>query len=316
MNAQTNPAEADGLRAIELGIFVYPVGYDKKPVDQWRHGEQDFVVKPMTTAQWTERCRDIRVHGVAALGSEVSRMVTFDIEAPGTDVPGIRAAMDRLPPTCRRRSPSGGDHGFVRIASGDYPGGSKALAWQAPKDGVEGAKPVLLAEIRAHGGYAVLTGPGRPPLADDFEVAEISREEFDSIADEIRAAGTFHPKVRRRRRFVNESAGIGGVQEVLHAALRDGAISPLALLPDGWTEVGYDSATGKIYLRRPGGEGQSGNTLNGITTIFSTSVDWATPGEPMNAAQVLTRSRFDDDYHAAMAWVEREAFGQTGDQAR
>ena len=296
----------DGLRLIEMGLPIYPFDSQKKPVGDWRNGGQDYFVEPMTAQEWEERCRDLRVTSVAVLCSDRFGTISFDVEKPGADEPAILGALNGLPETCLRATPSGGLHAILRVTSGDHPGGSKALAFHAPGEDAEGAKPVLLAEYRGHAACVVVTGPGRPPLADDFEVAEVSREEFDEIADAIRAVGTYHPRARRRQRFVNRSAGVGGVQEVLHSALRDGSISPIALLPEGWTESGYDAA-GKVYLTRPGGEGQSGNTLDGITTIHSTSVEWASAGEPMNAAQLLARSRFDDDYAAALRWVERLA---------
>ncbi len=221
----------------------------------------------------------------------------------------IQAALDALPSTCQQKSVSGGRHAYIRV-KGDHPGGSVKLAQHPPSE--DGGHPVLLAERRGHGAYAVITGPGRPPLASDFAPAELTREEYDEVEGMIRAAGTYTPAppAKKPDRRTGGGGGTGGgTGEIITDGVRSGDVSPISVLPAGY-EVTHCDKDGRTYFRRPGsGSEQSGNIFGGIVVIHSTAVTWAEPGQPMSAAECLARARFAGDFAAAMRWVEDKAKG-------
>lgn len=298
-----------GLRLIELGLPIIPVGRGKTPEDviRWRNGSQDYVTDRMTSEQWSGWASKSNVHGVAVVGSEVYRTVIFDIETPGMSEPMIQAALQLLPGSCQQSTLSGGRHAYV-IVEDDYPTfgpGEHKLAQHPPREGETEA--ILLAEVRAHKQYAVIVGPGRPPLPEDFEPARISRAEFDKVRAMIAEAGTFTPKKRERTPYAAGDGSGGGTGSIISDAVAQGSLSPLAVLPDGWEVVGSDQE-GRTYIKRPGGTSEtSGNVLRSSVVIHSTSVDWTEPGESITPAECLARSRFGGNFRSAMQWVEQMA---------
>lgn len=304
------------LRTVErlqgLGLeHLIPVGEDKTPkgLGLWRNGEVDYATVPMSRDEWRRRLDRDPVRGIAVIGNPQTGVVTLDVELRGMGEPLIQEALSRLPETCQRTSASGGRHAYL-LVEGDYPDHPHQLAQHPPPEG--GSHPILLAEVRLFPNYAVIVGPGRPPLADYFAPHRISRPEYDEIIALIGQSGTYFPTTPPRRPYKGTGRG-GGTGDIITEAVRDGALSPLAVLPDGWEVTGHD-AEGRIYVLRPGSKSDtSGNVKDGVVTIHSTSVDWApTPPEgksaaPMSSAECFARSRHAGDYRAAMFHVEAMA---------
>lgn len=292
--------EAAGLHLIKLGLPVFPVGRDKKPMGRWRNGDQDYVTNAMSPEEWQRRAQDLGVHGVAVLGSHTYGTVILDIESAGMKETMIQATLEILPDECIQCTPSGGRHAYIMV-SGDHPGGNEKLARGGSDDG-----PVLLAERRGHGGYAVIVGPGRPPLPARFKPAMLTRQEYDTVEGMLRAAGTYVSAAPMLTHYERKGEG-GGTGDVITEALRSGALSPLTVLPSGWAVAGHDK-DGRTFIVRPGANSEtSGNVRNGVVVIHSTAVDWAEPGRPISGAETLARARFSGDYAAAMRWVERSS---------
>lgn len=304
------------LRTVErlqgLGLeHLIPVGEDKTPkgLGLWRNGEVDYATVPMSRDEWRRRLDCDPVRGIAVIGNPQTGVVTLDVELTGMGEPLIQEALSHLPETCQRTSASGGRHAYL-LVEGDYPDHPHQLAQHPPPEG--GSHPILLAEVRLFPNYAVIVGPDRPALANDFKPYRISRAEYDEVIALIRQSGTYFPAAPPRRAYCGTGQG-GGTGSIITDAVKEGALSPLAVLPDGWTIVGHD-AEGRIYVLRPGSKSNtSGNVKDGVVTIHSTSVDWApTPPEgksaaPMSSADCLARSRHGGDYHAAMCHVEAMA---------
>lgn len=299
-----------GLHLIALGLPIVPVGKGKDPqgVIKWRTGNQDYVTQAMSADEWRTWAPKLNVHGIAVLGSNVYGTSILDIEEPGMGEPMIQAALNITPDTCQQTTVSGARHIYT-VVEGEHPGGRVKLAQHPSPDGTD---PVLLAERRGHAAYAVIVGPGRPPLRSDFAPLRLTREAYDGIEAMIRQAGTFVPTPPVVREYNRTGKG-GGTGDIVTEALKQGALSPLAVLPDGWTITGHDPA-GRTYVLRPGATSEtSGNVKDGVVAIHSTAVDWApTPAEdksakPISGAECLALSRFGGDFHAAMRWVETKA---------
>lgn len=296
-----------------LGLeHLVPVGGDKtsKGLGQWRNGAVDYATVPMGIDEWRRRLDSYRVRGIAVVGSPQTGAVTLDVELAGMGEPLIQEALSRLPQTCQRPSASGGRHAYL-LVKGDYPDHPHQLAQHPPLEGKK--HPILLAEVRLFPNYAVILGPDRPALADDFKPYRISRAEYDEVIALIRQSGTYFPEPPPLKTYHGNGSGGGGTGDIITEAVKEGALSPLAVLPDGWSIVGHD-ARGRIYVLRPGSKSDSsGNVKDGVVTIHSTSVDWApTPPEdksaaPMSSAECLARSRHGGDYRVAMCEVEAMA---------
>ena len=263
----------------------------------------------MTADEWRQWAPKLNVHGIAVLGSNVYGTSILDIEEPGMGETMCQAALDLTPDTCQQTSVSGARHIYT-VVEGDHPGGTVKLAQHPPPEGK--ATPTLLAERRGHGNYAVIVGPGRPPLRRDFAPVRMTREQYDAVEALIRQAGTYTPEPQPVREYNRTGKG-GGTGDIVTEALKQGALSPLAVLPDGWTVVGHDN-DGRTYVLRPGAESEtSGNVKAGVVAIHSTAVDWAPPpavdktAKPISGAECLARARFEGDFHAAMTWVEKSA---------
>ncbi len=290
---------------------LFPVGQTKTPKGQglWRNGGTDYATTPMSLQEWAKRIASGKPHGIAVIGNAETGVAVIDVEAPGMEEPMIQAALQTLPDTCQVVTLSGGRHAYL-IVDGEYPDHHKDLAAHPPGEGQ--TNRVLLAEVRLAPNYAVIVGPGRPPLRPDFMPHRISRDDYDRVVDMIRQAGTYVPQPPERKPYNGDGSG-GGTGSIITEAVKGGSLSPLAVLPDGWQVTGHD-AGGRVFVVRPGSESDtSGNVRDGVVCIHSTSVDWAPPppsaksAAGMTAAECLARARFGGDYNAAMRWVEQAA---------
>ncbi|MEI2716002.1 MAG: hypothetical protein V9E98_03240 [Candidatus Nanopelagicales bacterium] len=254
--------------------------------------------------------RGATVHGWAVLSSSVTRTVTIDAESAGMDFPQISGVFDRLPESCQQRSRNGGRHAYLRITAGDLPADT-VLARRAV-DGTD----TLLAELRRHRQYAVIHGPGRPRLPDDWQVHELTRDEYEVLVAPIRELHEPSDAERRRQNRQDrppEGSGLTGSGAVITDAVADGSLPVPCVLPDAWEVVGT-RPDGAVVFVRPGAESdQSGNCLRGVVVIHSSSVDWAEPGVPMTAAWCLAQSRYDGDFQKMCTAIEAAAAAMVDD---
>jgi hypothetical protein len=167
-----------------LGLHLFPVDIDKEPIGQWAHGAINYVETRASLQQGRTWSRDPRTQGWALLcGNRDVAVFTLDVENAGMAYPEILAALASLPATCKRPSPSGGEHAVIVVTEGD----------PVPTQVLAKAGGVLLAEVRgvskgtANGAYAVITGPGRGPLPADFAPARLTRRESNALLDSVRA---------------------------------------------------------------------------------------------------------------------------------
>jgi DNA-binding MarR family transcriptional regulator len=171
----------------DLDLHVFPMRENKKPMGQWRHGRTDFTeVKPTDDeiAEWASK----GPAGWCILCGGPARIVVLDIESAGIADQSekgerIRQVLARLPDTCKRPSPSGGEHAVLHISDGPAPDGHGQRLVER-QDG----KPrmTLLAEYRGHGHYAVELGQGRGPLPSGFAPHDVTLAELQAILDDLR----------------------------------------------------------------------------------------------------------------------------------
>ena len=306
------PLLLDVARLHGVGLaHLFPVGAEKTPKGQgqWRHGGTDYATTPMPLQEWAERIGTGKPQGVAVIANRDTGVVIIDAEKPGMNETMVQAGLQSLPERCQIVTRNGGRHAYL-IVEGDYPEHPKNLAEHPPPEG--STNPVLLCEVRLAPNYAVIVGPGRPPLRPDFAPARISRAEYDRVTDMIRQAGTYTRTAPERKPYNSDGSG-GGTGSIVTEAVATGSLSPLAVLPDGWRIAG-SAVGGKVFVVRPGTESDtSGNVVDGVVCIHSTSVEWAPqpePGKsaaPISAAECLALSRHGGDYFAAMAAVEKIA---------
>ena len=221
------------------------------------------------------------------------------MEAPGVEYSPVIAGIEvRVPSYCQYPSPSGGRHVWVDITDHATVGKPETgpLAHRDRGEGVDATKRFqLLAEIRGlsrtpdgAGAYAVIVGPGRPPLSPTFRPWKVTRGQFEALLQDIRdvdekAAWLATQPAKTMTRTGVRPTGTT-VSDVLLSSVQSGALTPLDLLPAGWEIV--DQSGGRTYIRRPGGKSKiSGNVLDGIFVLHSTGVDWATPGDGMTPAK-------------------------------
>lgn len=307
-----DPAELERAADILLssGLALYPVGRDKAPIGRWRHGGQDYVMEPASAdvvRQWISNGvgkRRATVHGWAVLSSSVTRTVTVDVESAGMDFPEISGVFDRLPESCQQRSRNGGRHAYLRITDGDLPADT-VLARRA----IDG-QDTLLAELRRHGQYAVIHGPGRPRLPDDWQVHELTRDQYEVLVAPVKALHEPSDAERGRQDRQDrppEGSGLTGTGAVITDAVADGSLPITCVLPDHWEVVGT-RPDGAVVFVRPGADSdQSGNCLRGVVVVHSSAVAWAEPGVPMTAGWCLAAARYDGDFPKMCAAVESAA---------
>jgi len=135
-----------------------------------------------------------------------ARVVVLDNEQAGWSDggwrgDGIRQVVRSLPPSCLRRSPSGGIHALLCVTAGPVP---CARGTRLVQKRVGDGKVVLLGELRSEGHYVVAHGPGRGDLAADFAPHEVTAAELESIIAELRSLSDV-PEVStsRPRRLLN-----------------------------------------------------------------------------------------------------------------
>ncbi len=171
-------------RLHRLGLHVIPIRASKLPAIRWRGGTRDYVHCRPTPAEiqsWMKR----EPEGWAVVCGGPARVVVLDIEQSGWSDggwqgDGIRQVVQSLPPSCLRRSPSGGIHALLRVTDGPVP---CARGTKLVQKRVGDGKVVLLAELRTEGHYVVALGPGRGDLAADFAPQEVTAAELEAIAE-------------------------------------------------------------------------------------------------------------------------------------
>ena len=300
------------LVLVGQGLRIAPVGNAKRPVGKWGQLLDDSLPDAAQIDEWVN---DNRVHGWAVLcGHRDDGVACLDIEAAGMGVPEVAGATLRAPTYCQYVSASGGVHVWVKVTG--EPLVTEPLASLDTGDADPEKRWTLLAEVRGvskpgshrRGAYAVVVGPGRPPLRQDFRPGLLTRDESDEVVLPIRQANQ-KVRVEKPPKPVSASTSTGvGTAYRIGQAVADGTLSALEVLPDGWEVVGHDGR--REMIRRPGATSPtSGNVLDGVFVIHSTAVDWADAGEPMSAAAVLAHARHGGNWHAAMRAVEDAAAG-------
>lgn len=297
----------------------------KIPAVQWRRGGTDYVETQPSKAQVKRWAESLSADIWASLCGGPGNRLVLDIEAAGMANPVIAKAVGSLPDTCKRSTP----HGMhcwledVEVPEGERTFASTKMAYSVPTEG----KPILMAEIRGHGGYAVIVGPGRGAVAEPWEPYRIKRDELLAVINQIRSADERTEKVKQGShphagrpvgdrgewmpKDYSGAAAPTDTAEVLWRAVATGQLSITQLMDDGWTDLGHDVDGRKSLLRPDYGQASkaesSGNELYGSTIIWSMAVEWAEPEVSMTPAVVLARARFGGDHAKAMRAVERAA---------
>ena len=297
------------------GVRLYPVGPDKKPLGQWARGVRNWVRQPATLDDVDDWLARLPVKGWAMLGgAKDDGVAAIDIEAAGMEHDECLGLLSALPDSCQRPSRNGGAHAYISVTDGD----------PLPTQKLARVDGVLLAEVRGvskgdgAGAYAVVTGPGRGRLPDDFALAQVTRARADSLLSMVRALHeeTEADAQRDANRAKSQPAAgkkRGSTSDVLYQAVESGLLDWLAILEPGWSKAGQDGAV--TYFLRPGDvkSEQSGNALGANLTIHSAEVSWAPTGVSMNPARVLAECWFTGDHGAAMRASEQAAHGLVED---
>lgn len=321
----------------EYGFHLFPVGANKRPFLRWRHGPKDYVSHQPTEDEIRSWFDDARTLGWAVLGGGIGRVLCLDVEAAGVQVPAIADVLGSLPQSCRRPTPGGGVHCWLQPAEVCDPELIRVqkLAYRADGLDEQGRlRMTLLAELRGVGGYAVLVGPGRPPLDPYFAPHEVTADELQALLDAVRAADE-RPcaperkkagagrRQQRERPHVGQRprTGLPTTPDVMADALVNGELSWTQVLDPGWEEVGVDGR-GAVLLRRPeyGHPTEADHSANALGTclvVHSASVPWAEPGIGYSPAQAMAAAWFDNDFARAMRSVEsfarwRSVHGRVG----
>ena len=318
-----NPQRETLLRDYEIltrqGFRVIPVGSDKRPrgiLNSWK----PLVTESPSTEERERWAAHPRTQGWAILaGNREERVFVVDVERAGMDEPAILAALNSLPASCQRPTANGGQHAYLRLLGG------AAIETQ---DLASRADEVLLAEVRGcakavegAGAYAVVTGPGRGPLNEDFAPHGISRSDADELLDRIRALDVPKPSrpTKPTKTPTGDSPRGGDTGQLLAEAILDGSLSWTQVLDDGWHLV--SNRGGRIGLLRPDyGEKpkseESANAVGAVLAIHSTAVPWSRAQETFNPALALSAARFRGVYADAMRAVEDAATAYvTGDES-
>ena len=301
-----------------LGLHLYPVGKDKLPIGKWVHGAVNYVLTQASLAEGDSWSVSSAVTGWAVLcGNTSLRVFCLDVEAAGMAVPEIADVVKLFPDYCKRQSQNGGMHVYLRLTEGE-PERTRTLAYRNGTLLVE-LRGVSAKETGNAGAYAVITGPGRGPLASDFRPHEFSTENTAVILGRLASVddGT-RPKRERPVRTPKASkvAAAGretGTGDVICRAVADGSLSWTDVLDPGWTITA--NWGGRLSLLRPAygkpsSSTESGNVQDQVLVIHSESVPWAKTGTGYNAAQAFEWAHYHGDHAAAMTAVERAATGE------
>lgn len=322
----------DVLRLQGQGFHLFPAGENKLPAGKWRHGKVDYVeVKPSDeqVERWLRRRP--AVAGWVILCGGPKNVVVLDVEAAGVQDQSdkgasIRALLEEIPSSARRKSPSGGEHAYFTVTDVPAPSGANGKLVVALRDDLR--KAILLAEIRAHGQYAVVLGHGRGDLQEDFAPLPVTSDELSSMLDRLRSVSDVQPRpavrrVGKARALAEETHGLRPDREPVRAddvpgviakALVDGELTWLHVLDQGWQELGVTSEW-SLWLRPDYGSAPTslssaaGAELLGTPalTVHSSAVPWADPEVGYSPAEVLARSRYDGSFADAMRDVSRTA---------
>ncbi|NYG07807.1 hypothetical protein BJ986_002294 [Phycicoccus badiiscoriae] len=127
-------------------------------------------------------------------------VVVLDVEAPGmrdstTKGETIRAVLAELPEHCKRPTPSGGVHAYLRVSNGPAPSARGCQLVRAERPA--GARPALLAEYRGQAQIAVILGHGRGDLPPDFAPFQVTTARLSHWFDRLRAVSDHTPAQRR-----------------------------------------------------------------------------------------------------------------------
>lgn len=320
---------ADAKILVEAGARIIPIGTDKRPLFRWGK----YRTQEPTADEIRDWCIDTRTAGWAVLTGPVSDgWMGIDIEAPGMDFPQIVDPLkdkDKVPRTAVRRSQHGGVHVHVKVhsAPADYDWSGQVIARVKSKTS---GLPVLLAEVRGDGQYIVVTGPGRPPLPENFSPHPMAPEYFDAL---IAPGRTLHDaslstSVTRSLSQASAASGVahaakqvkGDTGDVLRqAVLAEPDIWPLLLDP-GWTIISVQPKAAqnqdgewetRVTMTRPDygtpAVSESGNGQGPVLVNFSTSVSWwpsGKIGEGLSAMHAVAYAWFGGDYREATRAAE------------
>lgn len=295
---------------------------EKKPTIKWRNGGVDYVMhKPGRDklAEWATKVKP-PTNGWAMLMGGPGNNVCLDIELAGWTDPTIqgetiRQVMSELPDTCKRQSSGGGWHAYIHVTEGDAPTGKdcKLVVKDGGIDPETGrTKPILLAEHRGHGQFAVIIGIGRPEIAPDFAFHDMTLADFLALEERLRAVSDIIPVTRARKaregreRTASEKITRRDwaafpptdVSDVLAKCVVDGVIDWTHCLDAGWEEVGVDGSGWSLWKRPDYGSISShadsahGGELLGLPTfkVWSSTVPWAESEAAYSPMEVLQRS--------------------------
>jgi replicative DNA helicase len=215
---------------------------------------------------------------------------------------------------------------MVYDAPGDFDWSGQVLAKVKSQSG----KPVLLAEVRGDGQYAVVTGPNRPDLSEDFSPHPVTVEYFEQLVSGARTMHDPSTSVIADRAFQRAAAagvataGVrhsGDTGDVLRQAILADPDLWTLLLDPGWTVISthpnFNRAKDgtwetRVCLQRPDygspADGESGNAQGAVLQVFSTTVKWY-PGhtDGMSAMTAVAAAWFDGDYAKACREAESTA---------
>jgi DNA-binding MarR family transcriptional regulator len=195
----------------DLGLHIFPMRRNKKPMGKWRHGGTDYVMVKPTDDEIEEWARQ-EPAGWCILCGSPAQILVLDIEAAGIADPTekgerIRQVLDRFPASCKRPSPSGGEHVVLHISDGPAPDGHGCkLMWRL--DGVdEQGKQVttLLAEYRGHAQYAIVLGHGRGRLQPDFAPHDVTLAELEDLLVDLREVSDVAPNRKSENTSSNQT---------------------------------------------------------------------------------------------------------------
>lgn len=282
------------------GVPLLPVKGKIPAVKSW----SAFVDKRPAAADvrsWSKRRHD----GWAAICGAPHGLLCLDVEVEGMADQGpageaIRALLGRLPETCRRTTPKGGEHAWLRVLDAEDVGVPAGVKLVHDADGV------CLAETRGQGQYAVLIGPGRGEL-NGWLPYELERGELDEMLGSL-AAMSPAPAPAAPGRSARADSTVGrdwdadpsrDTGDVLAWAVMTGALTWQDLLDPGWEPTG-NAPDGRSHWKRPAYQKPTDNSVSAsgqegvgvpALTLFSTSVPWVrTAGESVSAGQALARS--------------------------
>jgi hypothetical protein len=285
---------------------------------------------PPTAEELESIVRQGRCDGVAALmgvASQNAEMVEVEgrvmprfgeLEAHA-DAVGLGRLFHRLRQGCVERTPSGGQHFYLRVSDGLVAGNIKL----ALRPGVP--EPTVLAETRGQGGYSIVAASagqthetggawemiaGCPANTPTFTMAEVEDlHRLFRILDEMPVVEPRNqPGGNRRDEHARHGGDLSPGDDFNQRAAWDDLL-------EGWTkvrEVTEPDGTKKVYWRRPGKSvGTSATVLGDGKWLYNFSSSVALPTEQaLSKFGVYTYLHHERDFSAAAAELAREGYGQ------